>query len=232
MKCLLLSITCLWRKIGVTPRTRKSDLHLSLLYWHATISKENWCTLDWKLCHETPLWRKTIIVIGHSVQLQWEGISFSVLSWNLLTMSYYLEKEEWKYCSILKLVHYWILHNGLFFLDGPLEVSNPNCLFGQITPYGGILTMGTLESLYLFHVWLGQKSWNIIKWFINSGILNFSGRTMVLVKLHIYTSFLVYIHPFLKVGRDKKLHIIIILVPVWYFLYTPTRGQVIFLSHH
>ena len=61
----------------------------------------------------------------------------------------------------------------------------------------------------------------------NSEILNFSGRTMVLVKLHIYSSFLVYVHPFSKVGRDKKLHVIIILAPLWYFLYTPTRGQVI-----
>ena len=58
-------------------------------------------------------------------------------------MKYYLEKEEWKYCSMIKLVQYGLSHDGLFFLDGPLEVSNPNCYLGKITPYGGISTMGT-----------------------------------------------------------------------------------------
>ena len=69
-------------------------------------------------------------------------------------MTYYLEKEEWKYCSMIKLVHYGISHNGLFFLDGPLEVSNPNCYLGKITPYGGISTMGT-------------HAWNLIIYIIN-----------------------------------------------------------------
>lgn len=91
LKCRLLSITCLWRKIGATPRTRKSDLHLSQLYWHATISKENWCTLHCKLCHETPLWRKNIIVIGHSVQLGENG--FALLIYHGI---YWLWHTVWK----------------------------------------------------------------------------------------------------------------------------------------
>ena len=31
-------------------------------------------------------------------------------------MTYYLEKEEWKYCSMVKLVHYGFSHNGTSFL--------------------------------------------------------------------------------------------------------------------
>lgn len=38
------------------------------------------------------------------------------LSWNLLIMTYNLEKEERKYCSTVKLVHYGFSHNGLSFL--------------------------------------------------------------------------------------------------------------------
>ena len=42
-----------------------------------------------------------------------------------------------------------------------------------------------LESYYLHHQRLGHISWNWIKRLIDSGILNFSGRTMVHVK-HIW----------------------------------------------
>ena len=115
---LLLSITCLWRKLGVTPR--KFALHLS---------------------------------------------------------------EEWKYCSIKKIVHYGILYNGLLFVDGPMNVGNPNCLFGKDnSTWRNTYNVNTcLESQYLCHLRLGHIYWNM-KWFINSGILNFSGRNIVLVK--------------------------------------------------
>ena len=153
---------------------------------------------------------ETIIVIGHSVQLQWEGISFSVLSWNLLTMSYYLEKEEWKYCSILKLVHYWILHNGLFFVDGPLEVGNPNCLPGEDNSIGRNISNGNryLESYYLYHPWLDDISWNGIKRLIDFGIQNFSARTMISCEAYMMVFFLL-IYTFFWRWEKKRLHIII-----------------------
>jgi hypothetical protein len=46
-------------------------------------------------------------------------------------MTYYLEKEEWKYCS-MDFVHYGTLYDGhFFFLDDPLEVSHTSYLFGE-----------------------------------------------------------------------------------------------------
>ena len=33
------------------------------------IAAKSYTLWNWKFCHETPLWRKSIIVIGHSMQL-------------------------------------------------------------------------------------------------------------------------------------------------------------------
>jgi hypothetical protein len=69
---------------------------------------------NWKLCHETHLWRKSIIVI-RTVHSQLKGISFIVLYQNILIITCYLEKEEWKYCS-MEISALWNLIQWSFFL--------------------------------------------------------------------------------------------------------------------
>ena len=70
----------------------------------------------------------------------------------------------------------------------PLEVGNQIVYnLTKITPYGGNTDNGNtcLESYYLHHQRLGYISWNQMKWLIDSGILNFSGRTMVFCEAYI-----------------------------------------------
>lgn len=56
---LLLSITCVWRNMIATLRTRKFALLLP----------ENWCVFwYWKLCPKTPFWRE-ISINGYAIML-------------------------------------------------------------------------------------------------------------------------------------------------------------------
>ena len=81
-----------------------------------------------------------------------------------------------------------------------------------------------LESYHLHHQWLGHISWNWIKRLIDSGILNFSGRTMVHVK-HIWF----FDTPCLLRWKEMKGPY---LSSFWHAygisLDIPTRGQIIY----
>jgi hypothetical protein len=71
----------------------------------------------------------------------------------------YLEKEEWKYCS-LKIIALWNLIQWPFFsLDDPLEVCYTTFLV-KITPYGGIRHMLGILLLVIFTTWLHIKENN------------------------------------------------------------------------
>ena len=62
--------------------------------------------------------------------------------YNLLIITYYWEKEERKFWSTKKLVHYGILHNGSFLLIIYSLV--------KIIPWGGILIIGTYARNFIF----------------------------------------------------------------------------------
>ena len=83
------------------------------MYVYLGIAAKSDILWNWKPCHQTPSWRKDIIIVGYCIRLQWKEFKiYSSLS-EFIDYGVLLEKEEWKYCSMEKFVHYGIFYNGI-----------------------------------------------------------------------------------------------------------------------
>ena len=84
-----------------------------------------------------------------------------------------------------------------------------------------------LESYHLHHQWLGHISWNWIKRLIDSGILNFSGRTNDTCE-----AYMCFFNTCLLRWKEMKgLHIVSFLYTYGISLDIPTRGHMFISSH-
>ena len=90
-------------------RTSPKEIYVCIIMKYVKVDK----LWKWKICQLTPLWRKSIIVVGYFIHLQWKEFKiYSSLS-EFIDHGMLLEKEKWKYCSMEKFVPYGIFDNGI-----------------------------------------------------------------------------------------------------------------------
>jgi hypothetical protein len=143
----------------------------------------------------TPLWRKGFFFLCRTLYSPAiRGNLFIVIYEILLIRTYYLGKEEWKYCSV-EISASWILTQWSHWSWWSIGSWWPNYLFGEDNSMWRNICNGFYYqcgicgifqfythigySTILSHSRLGHISRNGIKWLINSGNVNFSGRIMV-----------------------------------------------------